>query len=314
MISFNRAKNRIEHQIKSDLIIEEKKILKSAPIKYEKSMDDKVNEYFLRFYSFKLNELGEDKENYGNMDIHGESYPPVKMNLNYIIKRANLNELAKITHRMNKKFYEKMHIDDDYSKLDLNTSKVKLIENFKLEKLNLPIIKSRNKSMQNLPVLYLDKNISSDLTLQNKDKLYNSFMKSEIKNNISKIHINNIKKIDKKIEGIEKRKKNKKNNSYSTPILHNNIMITNKNLKKFFETNHSESQTEINKKNRILKRIDFLKRYDKKEGIYKKLNKLNDNLEKININMNKVINKSNEDIPQFKLRFNHLLKKLKSYK
>ena len=30
--------------------------------------------------------------------------------------------------------------------------------------------------------------------------------------------------------------------------------------------------------------------------------------------MNKVINKSNEDIPQFKLRFNHLLKKLKSYK
>ena len=314
MISFNRAKNKIEHQIKSDLIIEEKKILKSAPIKYEKSMDDKVNEYFLRFYSFKLNELGEDKENYGNMDIHGESYPPVKMNLNYIIKRANLNELAKITHRMNKKFYEKMHIDDDYSKLDLNTSKVKFIENFKLEKLNLPIIKSRNKSMQNLPVLYLDKNISSDLTLQNKDKLYNSFMKSEIKNNISKIHINNIKKIDKKIEGIEKRKKNKKNNSYSTPILHNNIMITNKNLKKFFETNHSESQTEINKKNRILKRIDFLKRYDKKEGIYKKLNKLNDNLEKININMNKVINKSNEDIPQFKLRFNHLLKKLKSYK
>ena len=314
MISFNRAKNRIEHQIKSDLIIEEKKILKSAPIKYEKSMDDKVNEYFLRFYSFKLNELGEDKENYGNMDIHGESYPPVKMNLNYIIKRANLNELAKITHRMNKKFYEKMHIDDDYSKLDLNTSKVKLIENFKLEKLNLPIIKSRNKSMQNLPVLYLDKNISSDLTLQNKDKLYNSFMKSEIKNNISKIHINNIKKIDKKIEGIEKRKKNKKNNSYSTPILHNNIMITNQNLKIFFETNHSESQTEINKKNRILKRIDFLKRYDKKEGIYKKLNKLNDNLEKININMNKVINKSNEDIPQFKLRFNHLLKKLKSYK
>lgn len=314
MISFNRAKNRIEHQIKSDLIIEEKKILKSAPIKYEKSMDDKVNEYFLRFYSFKLNELGEDKENYGNMDIHGESYPPVKMNLNYIIKRANLNELAKITHRMNKKFYEKMHIDDDYSKLDLNTSKVKLIENFKLEKLNLPIIKSRNKSMQNLPVLYLDKNISSDLTLQNKDKLYNSFMKSEIKNNISKIHINNIKKIDKKIEGIEKRKKNKKNNSYSTPILHNNIMITNKNLKKFFETNHSESQTEINKKNRILKRIYFLKRYDKKEGIYKKLNKLNDNLEKININMNKVINKSNENIPQFKLRFNHLLKKLKSYK
>ena len=314
MISFNRAKNRIEHQIKSDLIIEEKKILKSAPIKYEKSMDDKVNEYFLRFYSFKLNELGEDKENYGNMDIHGESYPPVKMNLNYIIKRANLNELAKITHRMNKKFYEKMHIDDDYSKLDLNTSKVKFIENFKLEKLNLPIIKSRNKSMQNLPVLYLDKNISSDLTLQNKDKLYNSFMKSEIKNNISKIHINNIKKIDKKIEGIEKRKKIKKNNLYSTPILHNNIMITNKNLKKFFETNHSESQTEINKKNRILKRIDFLKRYDKKEGIYKKLNKLNDNLEKININMNKVINKSNEDIPQFKLRFNHLLKKLKSYK
>ena len=97
--------------------------------------------------------------------------------------------------------------------------------------------------MQNLPVLYLDKNISSDLTLQNKDKLYNSFMKSEIKNNISKIHI--------KLEGIEKRKKIKKNNLYSTPILHNNIMITNKNLKKFFETNHSESQTEINKKNRI---------------------------------------------------------------
>ena len=82
-------------------------------------------------------------------------------------------------------------------------------------------------------------------------------------------------------------------------------------MKAFIQTNKSEMKTEINKRNHILKRNAFLRRYDKKEGINRRLKELNDGLIKLNNNIAKIIRKSDEDIPQFNLRFNHLLKKLK---
>ena len=69
-----------------------------------KTLDQKVNDYFSRFYFVKLDELGEDHENYGNIVINGESHAPKKINLNYIMERAKQKELQKIKHK-NKIFF-----------------------------------------------------------------------------------------------------------------------------------------------------------------------------------------------------------------
>ena len=41
------------------------------------SMSQKVNDYFSKFYFIKLDELGEDHENYGNMNLNGNSHAPL---------------------------------------------------------------------------------------------------------------------------------------------------------------------------------------------------------------------------------------------
>ena len=95
-----------------------------------KTLDQKVNDYFSRFYFVKLDELGEDHENYGNIVLNGESHGPIKINLNYIMERAKQKELQKIRHK-NKIFFEKINIDDNYSEFDFNQGKNKLIRNFR---------------------------------------------------------------------------------------------------------------------------------------------------------------------------------------
>ena len=110
-----------------------------------------------------------------------------------------------------------------------------------------------------------------------------------------------------------KKHKNKIESEYdSFPKLKNKILITKKNFKSFIQTNRTEIKTEANKKNHILKRNAFLKRYDEKESINKRLLKLNDGLIKLNQNIIKSVYNSDEDIPQFKLRFNNLINKFKN--
>ena len=93
------------------------------------------------------------------------------------------------------------------------------------------------------------------------------------------------------------------------PLIHNNISVTNRNVKLFLQTNKLEVKTNKNIKNHILKRNSFLKRYDNTADLNNKLNELKNDITKVNGLISKVVNKNDEDIPQFNMRFNHLFSK-----
>ena len=276
------------------------------------SMGKKVNDYFSKFYFVKLDELGDDHESYGNMVLNGSSHSPLQINIDYIMKRAKKKEFDKIREKSPK--IEKIIIDDNYSEFDLKNKNKKLIKNFKYSEFNLPLIKSKNKnkSMENLHCYdFEEQNIENILNKNNKSNIFSE----EMKRSDTFITIKNInfksKIMNKKIRENKNKRYRNKEDLNSLPKLKNKIFISNRNFKSFIQTDMSEIKTEVNKRNHILKRNAFLRRYDKKESLNKRLTSLNDSLLKINKNITKIIRKSDEDIPQFNLRFNHLLKKLK---
>ena len=233
------------------------------------------------------------------------------------MKRAKKKALEEIRNKKKSSRNEIIMIDDNYSEFDLKNKK--LIKIFQYSELNLPLIKNKNinKSMENLlSYNYEDQNINSLLNKNAQSNNSNNF--SEKKQNNTVINIKNIKP-KKKIFHMKAQKikeyrntRSSRNNAElnSLPKLKNKIFITNRNLKSFIQINKSEIQTEENKRNHILKRNAFLKRYDKKESITKRLTSLNNELIKINKNVSKIRKKSDEDIPQFILRFNNLMNKL----
>ena len=275
------------------------------------SMGKKVNDYFSKFYFVKLDELGDDHESYGNMVLNGSSHAPLQINIDYIMKRAKKKEFDKIREKSPK--IEKIIIDDNYSEFDLKNKNKKLIKNFKYSEFNLPLIKSKNKnkSMENLHCYdFEEQNIENILNKNNKSNIF----PEEMKRSDTFITIKNInfksKIMNKKIRENKNKRYRNKEDLNSLPKLKNKIFISNRNFKSFIQTDMSEIKTEVNKRNHILKRNAFLRRYDKKESINKRLTSLNDSLLKINKNITKIIRKSDEDIPQFELRFNNLKNKL----
>ena len=275
------------------------------------SMGKKVNDYFSKFYFVKLDELGDDHESYGNMVLNGSSHAPLQINIDYIMKRAKKKEFDKIREKSPK--IEKIIIDDNYSEFDLKNKNKKLIKNFKYSEFNLPLIKSKNKnkSMENLHCYdFEEQNIENILNKNNKSNIFSD----EMKRSDTFITIKNInfksKIMNKKIRENKNKRYRNKEDLNSLPKLKNKIFISNRNFKSFIQTDMSEIKTEVNKRNHILKRNAFLRRYDKKESINKRLTSLNDSLLKINKNITKIIRTSDEDIPQFELRFNNLKNKL----
>ena len=275
------------------------------------SMGKKVNDYFSKFYFVKLDELGDDHESYGNMVLNGSSHAPLQINIDYIMKRAKKKEFDKIREKSPK--IEKIIIDDNYSEFDLKNKNNKLIKNFKYSEFNLPLIKSKNKnkSMENLHCYdFEEQNIENILNKNNKSNIF----PEEMKRSDTFITIKNInfksKIMNKKIRENKNKRYRNKEDLNSLPKLKNKIFISNRNFKSFIQTDMSEIKTEVNKRNHILKRNAFLRRYDKKESINQRLTSLNDSLLKINKNITKIIRKSDEDIPQFELRFNNLKNKL----
>lgn len=275
------------------------------------SMGKKVNDYFSKFYFVKLDELGDDHESYGNMVLNGSSHAPLQINIDYIMKRAKKKEFDKIREKSPK--IEKIIIDDNYSEFDLKNKNKKLIKNFKYSEFNLPLIKSKNKnkSMENLHCYdFEEQNIENILNKNNKSNIFSE----EMKRSDTFITIKNInfksKIMNKKIRENKNKRYRNKEDLNSLPKLKNKIFISNRNFKSFIQTDMSEIKTEVNKRNHILKRNAFLRRYDKKESINKRLTSLNDSLLKINKNITKIIRKSDKDIPQFELRFNNLKNKL----
>ena len=304
--NIDKPNNNKKH--KKDVLPKQSKTKKSYNIFEKRSMYQKVNDYFSRFYFIKLNELGEDHDIYGNMNFFGRSHAPIKINVDYIMKRAKKKELSKIKNKK-KIFYEKFNIDDDYSEFDFNQGQ--LIKRFRYSKIRLPLIKTKNKnkSMENLPFQKINVDKGTEI-LNKKEHSNNSSFNEEIKNNGIMNNINNINPIKKELNN-----NNKKNKKIiikdEIPKLKNKIFITNKNLKLYIQTNKSEIKTEENKRNYILKRNEFLRRLDKTAGLKNKLTELNDGLIQLNKNITKVVKKSDTDNPQFILRFKHLLNKVK---
>ena len=267
------------------------------------SVYDKIHQHFSKFDLLKLNFFGDDFENYGNVTLKGISYPPKKIKMDYITKRAHEDEEIK----NNKNIFHFEEEDDiiNDTKFDFLSQPNKRNINKKINYIKLPLLKTtKNNSMENLQINKLDfinnKNAKINFNIKNKNK--NNDI-NNVLNNIS--HSRNIN---------NKALKNRKSKSYinkenSLPILHNNISVINKNIKLFLQTNKLEVKTDKNIKNHILNRNSFLRRYDNATDINNKLNDLNHDIKKVNGLISKIIVKNDEDIPQFKMRFNHLFSK-----
>ena len=276
--------------------------IKKEPKKINKileksSMYDKIHQHFSKFDLLKLNFFGDDYENYGNVTLKGISYPPKKIKMDYITKRVHEEEETK----NNKKIFNFEEEDDiiNDTKFDFLSLPNKRKINKNLNYIKLPLLKAtKNNSMENLQINKLD--FINNKNIRNKNK--NSDINYVINNIYHSRNINN------------KSLKNHKSKSYinkekNLPILHNNISVTNKNIKLFLQTNKLEVKTDKNIKNHILNRNSFLRRYDNTTGLNNKLIDLNNDIKKVNRLISKEIIKNDEDIPQFKMRFNHLFSK-----
>jgi hypothetical protein len=301
-----RLNSGVTYQSRANIFPPVRKNQKKDKIFQQKdSMYDKIHEHFNKFDLLKLNFFGDDFENYGNITLKGISYPPKKIKIDYITKRANEEEIKNNNKIFN---FEDDDIFED-TKLELFNTPKRKYNNFNFiyfRKINLPSLKpSKNKSMENINTNKLNK-------LQNKrlEKKPNKINSNQKQNNI-RLNKNNSYN-----EGIKKLLKNKKAKSYNKlnkerllPLIHNNISVTSRNVKLFLQTNKLEVKTNKNIKNYILKRNSFLKRYDNTADLNNKLNELKNDITKVNGLISKVVNKNDEDIPQFNMRFNHLFSK-----
>ena len=291
-----RLNSGVTYQNRANIFPPVKKHKKNKQIIFDENfIYNKIHEHFSNFDLLKLNAFGDDYENYGNITLKGISYAPKKIKIDYIKKRFH-EEVDK----RNKKIFN----FEDEDIIDVNNySSNRKIDKYYLNKLNLPLLKSsKNRSMENIRV--------DNLNFNNK---INQKILFNMKNNRTKnIRFMNNEKEEKKIDNNDLKNYIKIKNEQNILFIRNNISVTNKNIKMFLQTNKLEVKTNINKINHILKKNSFLRRYDQSAELNNKLNKLNKGIKKINILVSKAVEKNNEDIPQFEMRFNHLFSKFQN--
>ena len=207
-------------------------------------------------------------------NLHSKKFNNVNISKIYKNKKINININNNIKTNLN------TNITNNCNNKNINSYNDKSIKinpiNFAVKDINKDIIYNNSNSETNINSL--NSNEETERIKENNSKI--------IKN---KSHIN-LKK------------------DLKLPILHNKINITNKNVKQFLLANKFSVKTDDNKISQLLKRNKFIKRYDDSTGLNNRLNELNNNLIKINENITRVIDKNNEDILQFNLRFNNLFK------
>ena len=205
-------------------------------------------------------------------NIHSKKFNNV--NISKIIKNKKINIDKKINENKNE------NINNNYNNKNINSYNDKNIKinpnNFACKDINKDIIYNNSNSETNINSL--NSNEETDRVKENNSKI--------IKN---KSYINLKKEL-------------------KLPILHNKINVTSKNMKLFLLANKFSVKTDDNKISQLLKRNKFIKRYDDSTGLNNKLNELNNNIIKINEGITRVINKNNEDILQFNLRFDNLFR------
>ncbi len=273
------------------------------------SIYQQIHEHFLKYDLLQLNEFGEDKENYGSLIIKGISYPPKKININLIKKKIKEEEKEQNNiYFNNNRSTENSKFDSFISSkrkkrkfLSPNTRSMlpllykKRNQNNSLEELNT------DKSNNIINVKYykqkevFERNYNNDLFISDNNKYKSYDDKQYKKYNLSPIKQTGIRLDKTKI----------------LPVLHNKIKINDRIYKLFLQTKKIEGQSYKSKKNNLLKRINFLKRYDSTNELNTKLNELSNKIKKMNGCIYKSIDRNDEDKPQFNLRFNYLLSQFK---
>ena len=299
-----RLNSGVTYQSRANIFPPVRKNQKKDKIFQQKdSMYDKIHGHFNKFDLLKLNFFGDDLENYGNITLKGISYPAKKIKIDYITKKANEEEEIKNSKKIFN--FEDEDIFEDI-KLELFNTPKRKYNNLNLnyfQKINLPSLKpSKNKSMEDININKLNKLRNKRLEI-NPNKIYSKQKHNNIRLKKNNLYNEDIKKL------LKNQKSNILNKEKLLPLIHNNISVTNRNVKLFLQTNKLEVKTNKNIKNHILKRNSFLKRYDNTADLNNKLNELKNDITKVNGLISKVVNKNDEDIPQFNMRFNHLFSK-----
>ena len=120
----------------------DKNIKKEKKLYQKDSIYGKIHDHFNNFDLLKLNYFGDDYENYGNITLKGISYPPKKIKIDFITKRANEEEFKNNKKIFN--FEDDEIIDDSFLKFQ-NSSQIKYNKNNNLilsVKEDLPLLKS----------------------------------------------------------------------------------------------------------------------------------------------------------------------------
>ena len=182
-----------------------------------------LDRHFMKLELIKFNLFGEDFENYGNLEINGQTYYPYKLNLDYLanqskdIAQQDLNINMEILNSLKKAETSKIDIKNRKNKskkeksikIGFNTSYKKMFRNRSSENINsskksefkLPKIKNKFNYTRNNMKYFLQQNFFETLTSKNKK---NFEMK---KNNFLKRH-DEAQGIKRKLNILEKTMKN----------------------------------------------------------------------------------------------------------
>ena len=258
---------------------------------------EKMHKNFTKFDLLKLNAFGEDFDNYGSITLFGIRYEPQKINIDYIANRAQ-------EEQRNKNHAKKLKFAKKNFPFFHSPSRNEIKNKNSVDNIKLPLIRNKHHHIANERNKYFPSSMSSQ-NLKNENikdlNLLNLNLSNDILNkNDSSINLN---------KSESHRSINKKDR---LPLFNNVINVTNKNVKLFLQTRKNEVQTIKNKRKHLLQKNCFIRRYDGSVEINNRLNVLNKEINKVNGLINKSINRNDEDIPQFNLRFNYLLSNFKN--
>ena len=114
-----------------------------------------LDRHFLTLELIKFNLFGEDFENYGNIELNGQTYYPYKLNLDYLAKQQN--EDIKYDYNIDVDILNSLKKADDINELNLkNLTNRKSITTSEYNKL------VKNKSMEDIRTNKKDKKKIND--------------------------------------------------------------------------------------------------------------------------------------------------------
>ena len=152
-----------EHQLNSINKIRRQKNNMTA-----ENINSILDRHFLTLELIKFNLFGEDFENYGNIEINGQTYYPYKLNLDYLANQQS--DDIKQDFNIDFDILNSLKNADDLTKINLKQSQSKNITTTKYNKM------LRNKSM-------------GDISDFNKINTNNQFKLPKIKNHHAKLKL-----------------------------------------------------------------------------------------------------------------------------